>query len=41
MSPVAGFEAQQAAFLDGMRALGVRLAESAEVLPELLADAAR
>jgi nicotinamidase-related amidase len=41
MSPVAGFEAQQAAFLDGMRALGVRLAETAEVLPELRANAAR
>ncbi len=41
MSPVAGFDARQAAFLDGMHAPGVRLAESAERLPELRADAAR
>ena len=31
MSPVAGFDAQHAAFLDGMRAAGVRLATSAEM----------
>ena len=37
MSPVAGFEAQQAAFLDAMRARGARLATSAELLPELQA----
>jgi len=38
MSPVAGFEAQHAAFLDGMRARGVRLATSVELLPELVAN---
>jgi nicotinamidase-related amidase len=40
MSPVAGFEAQQAAFLDGMRALGVRTARCTDVLPALRAAAA-
>jgi nicotinamidase-related amidase len=40
MSPVAGFEAQQAAFLDGMRALGVRMARCTDVLPALRAAAA-
>lgn len=39
MSPVAGFEAQYAAFVEDMRARGVRIATSAEVLPELLANA--
>jgi len=32
MSPVAGFEAQHQAFLDAMRARGVRLATSNEAL---------
>jgi nicotinamidase-related amidase len=32
MSPVAGFEAQQAEFLAGMRALGVRAMTSTEAL---------
>jgi nicotinamidase-related amidase len=41
MSPVAGFEAQQAAFLQDMSALGVRLAASESILPELRANAAR
>ena len=36
MSPVSGFEAQQQGFLEEMSRLGVRLATSAEVLPELL-----
>ena len=35
MSPVAGFEAQQAGFFAAMRARGVRLATSLEVLPLL------
>jgi nicotinamidase-related amidase len=39
MSPVGGFEAQQAAFLAAMRARGVRLATSAEILPLLRASA--
>ena len=39
MSPVAGFELQQAAFLEAMRARGARLATSAELLPELQAGA--
>jgi nicotinamidase-related amidase len=41
MSPVAGFEAQHSAFLADMRARGLRLATSAEMLPELQAQAAR
>ena len=40
MSPVGGFEAQQAAFLEAMRSRGARLATSTDVLPELLANAA-
>lgn len=39
MSPVAGFEAQQRAFLAAMQERGVRLATAAEVSPELLAHA--
>jgi nicotinamidase/pyrazinamidase len=39
ISPVGGFEAQQAAFFAAMRARGVRLATSAELLPELQAAA--
>lgn len=39
MSPVSGFEAQYAAFLADMQARGVTLATSAEVLPELMANA--
>jgi nicotinamidase/pyrazinamidase len=39
ISPVAGFEVQYHAFLQEMRLRGVRLATSAEVLPELLANA--
>ena len=39
MSPVTGFEAQQRDFLAAMRARGARLATSADVLPELLANA--
>ncbi|MES2264528.1 MAG: cysteine hydrolase [Pseudomonadota bacterium] len=41
MSPVAGFEAQQADFIRGMAARGARLAVAADVLPELLANARR
>lgn len=40
MSPVGGFEAQGAAFLDRMRARGVRLTTAAEALPLLQANAA-
>jgi nicotinamidase/pyrazinamidase len=40
MSPVAGFEEQYRDFVQRMQALGVRTATSAEVLRELLADAA-
>lgn len=40
MSPVGGFEAQQAAFIDAMRAQGMRTATAAEILPVLLANAA-
>jgi nicotinamidase/pyrazinamidase len=39
MSPVAGFEAQYAAFIGDMRARGVGVAESRQVLPELIANA--
>ncbi|MCM5680603.1 isochorismatase family protein [Schlegelella sp. S2-27] len=39
MSPVGGFETQQAAFLEAMRARGARLATSTELLPELQAAA--
>jgi nicotinamidase-related amidase len=39
MSPVTGFEAQQRDFLAAMHERGARLATSAEVLPELLANA--
>ena len=39
MSPVTGFAAQQRDFLAAMRERGARLATSAEVLPELLANA--
>jgi len=38
MSPVSGFEAQYAAFIDDMRQRGVQIATSAEILPELLAN---
>lgn len=41
MSPVAGFEAQYAAFIDDMRQRGVQIASSADILPELLANAER
>jgi nicotinamidase-related amidase len=40
MSPVAGFEEQYRDFVASMRALGVKTATAAEVLHELLADAA-
>lgn len=39
MSPVAGFEAQALAFLDGMQRQGARLATCAQVLPLLQANA--
>lgn len=39
MSPVSGFEAQQQAFVEAMRRLGVRTATSAEALAELLDNA--
>jgi len=39
MSPVAGFEAQQAEFLAAMRARGARLATSQEIAPLLRANA--
>lgn len=38
MSPVAGFEAQYAAFVEDMRQRGVHIATAAEILPELLAN---
>jgi nicotinamidase-related amidase len=41
ISPVSGFEPQYQAFLRAMQARGVRLVSSAEVLPELLANASR
>ena len=39
VSPVAGFEVQYHGFLQEMRQRGVRLATSAEVLPDLIANA--
>ena len=39
ISPVYGFDAQYQAFLQAMAARGVRLMESGDVLPELLANA--
>jgi len=39
MSPVGGFEAQQAAFIDAMRAQGLRTATAAEMLPVMQANA--
>jgi len=39
MSPVAGFEAQQQAFVADMQAKGVQCARIADVLPQLLANA--
>jgi nicotinamidase-related amidase len=39
MSAVTGFEPQHQAFVEDMRARGVRIADSATVLPELLANA--
>lgn len=39
MSPVTGFEAHYAAFVADMQGKGVRIAESAELIPELLANA--
>lgn len=41
MSAVAGFEAQQEAFLRDMSARGVQTAKAADVLPDLLANAGR
>jgi nicotinamidase-related amidase len=41
MSPVVGFEAQYRDFLHDMAARGVQVATSADVLPELLANARR
>lgn len=41
MSPVAGFEAQYETFIRDMSARGVQLATSADVLPELQANARR
>ena len=38
MSPVAGFAAQYASFVEDMRRRGVQIATAAEVLPELLAN---
>lgn len=40
MSPVSGFEAEYAAFIEAMRQRGVQIASSADILPELLANAA-
>ncbi|MDR0737339.1 MAG: cysteine hydrolase [Zoogloeaceae bacterium] len=40
ISPVAGFETAQRVFIETMRARGVRIATSAEILPELLETAA-
>jgi nicotinamidase/pyrazinamidase len=39
MSPVAGFNAQYEGFIDAMRARGVRIAQSGEVIAELSANA--
>jgi len=39
MSPVAGFEAQYETFIGDMSARGVQIAQSAEVIPQLLANA--
>lgn len=39
MSAVTGFEAQYAAFIEDMRGRGVQIATSADVLPELMANA--
>jgi len=39
MSPVSGFETQYLEFAQAMQRRGARLATSAEVLPELLANA--
>ncbi|WP_256079921.1 cysteine hydrolase [Massilia sp. YIM B04103] len=41
MSPVAGFEQQQHGFLQAMQARGVQLAQSGDVLQELLTNAGR
>lgn len=41
ISAVSGFEAQYASFLQDMAAQGVQIATAAEVLPELIANAAR
>lgn len=41
MSPVTGFEAQYQEFLKAMQARGVQLMQAGDVLPELLANAAR
>jgi len=41
ISPVAGFAPQYQAFLDAMRARGVRLMQAGDVLPELLENAGR
>ncbi|TFW18847.1 cysteine hydrolase [Duganella callida] len=41
ISPVTGFDAQYQAFLAAMQARGVQLMQSADVLPELLANASR
>lgn len=41
MSPVTGFETQYQGFLAAMRARGVQLMQAGDVLPELLANAAR
>jgi nicotinamidase-related amidase len=41
MSPVAGFEAQYNAFVRAMMARGVQTATTADILPELLANAVR
>ncbi|GGY05923.1 cysteine hydrolase [Massilia dura] len=41
MSPVQGFEAQQAAFFERMRTAGVGFAQSSDVLQELLLNAGR
>ncbi|MEG2034247.1 MAG: cysteine hydrolase, partial [Janthinobacterium sp.] len=39
MSPVTGFERQQRDFIAGMQERGVRLATSADIVPELQANA--
>jgi nicotinamidase/pyrazinamidase len=39
MSPVTGFEARHRGFLEDMHSRGVRIADSASVLPELVANA--